>query len=42
VRVADVGRAFELTGWKPKTPLVRGLKQTVEWYRSDLGGGGSG
>jgi len=42
VRVADVGRAFELTGWKPKTSLVRGLKQTVEWYRGDLGGGSSG
>lgn len=36
VRVADVDRAFDLTGWKPKTSLNRGLKQTVDWYRNDI------
>jgi len=36
VRVADVERAYSLTGWKPKTPLVEGLKQTVDWYRDNL------
>lgn len=33
VRVADVARASELTGWKPRTALREGLKQTVDWYR---------
>ena len=36
VRVADVGRAYGLIGWKPKTPLVEGLTQTVDWYRNNL------
>lgn len=36
VRVADVERVFELTGWKPKTSLDRGLRQTVDWYRNDI------
>jgi len=34
VRVADVDKAFRLSGWKPKTSLLEGLKQTVDWYRS--------
>lgn len=32
-RVADVRNAWELAGWKPKTPLSEGLAKTVEWYR---------
>jgi len=36
VRVADVARAFELTGWKPRTPLREGLKKTVNWYRNHV------
>ena len=36
VRVADVEHAHSLTGWKPKTPLVEGLKQTVDWYRANV------
>ena len=35
VRVADVGRTYSLTGWKPKTLLTEGLKQTVDWYRKN-------
>ena len=34
VRVADIKQAYSLTGWKPKTPLVEGLKRTVDWYRN--------
>lgn len=36
LRVADVNRTFELMGWKPKTSLIRGLEQTVNWYRDDI------
>ncbi|MFQ5642838.1 MAG: NAD-dependent epimerase/dehydratase family protein [Thiogranum sp.] len=36
VRVADVERACSLSGWKPKTALADGLKQTVEWYRNNV------
>jgi len=36
VRVADVDRVFKLTGWKPKTSLQRGLRQTVDWYAKTL------
>ena len=34
VRVADVGRTMQLTGWSPKTPLGEGLAKTIEWYSS--------
>ena len=36
VRVADVDKAFRVSGWKPKTSLLDGLKQTVDWYRSSV------
>jgi len=36
VRVADIGHAYGLIGWQPKTPLVKGLKQTVDWYRNHI------
>ncbi len=32
VRVADVGRTTQLTGWSPKTPLDEGLVRTIEWF----------
>ena len=32
IRVADVDQTSALTGWRPKTHLVDGLRQTVEWY----------
>ncbi|HLH79464.1 MAG TPA: NAD(P)-dependent oxidoreductase [Chthonomonas sp.] len=31
---ADIGR-LRAIGWKPKTSLEQGLKQTVEWYRAN-------
>lgn len=33
-RRAEVGRTFEILGWKPKVSLESGLQQTVEWYRA--------
>ena len=33
VRVANTANTRALIGWKPKTPLERGLKYTVNWYR---------
>lgn len=36
VRSADVEHAYAVSGWKPKTPLVEGLKQTVDWYRNNV------
>lgn len=35
-RRADTERALRLLGWKPKTPLRKGLTQTVAWYRERL------
>lgn len=36
VRVADVEHACSLTGWRPKTSLVEGLRKTVVWYQTNL------
>jgi nucleoside-diphosphate-sugar epimerase len=36
VRVADIEDAYKKLGWKPETPLQRGLAQTVQWYREQL------
>jgi nucleoside-diphosphate-sugar epimerase len=33
VRVADVNDAYAKLGWKPRTRLRDGLKQTVDWYK---------
>jgi nucleoside-diphosphate-sugar epimerase len=33
---ADVSKLSEVTGWKPRTPLERGLSETIEWYRPGL------
>ena len=24
-----------LTGWRPRTPLAEGLRQTIAWFRDD-------
>ncbi len=32
-RLIDVTKAKELLGFEAKTPLVEGIKRTVEWYR---------
>lgn len=34
VRVADVESTYSQIGWKPKTSLTEGLKETVDWYRN--------
>jgi nucleoside-diphosphate-sugar epimerase len=31
--VADIGKAHELLGWKPQTPLADGIPLAVEWFR---------
>ncbi len=33
--VVDPGKAGEVLGWSPSTPLDDGLKQTVAWFRSN-------
>ena len=35
-RVADLQPALNLLGWTPATPLVEGLRLTVDWYRHQL------
>jgi UDP-glucose 4-epimerase len=37
VHVASIHDAYAKLGWKPRTPLAEGLKQTVQWYRTHLG-----
>jgi nucleoside-diphosphate-sugar epimerase len=32
---ADVSKARRLLGWEPQVPLVEGLKQLVDWYRTE-------
>ena len=34
VRVADVEGSYRKIAWKPKTPLISGLQQTIDWYSS--------
>jgi nucleoside-diphosphate-sugar epimerase len=31
-RAVDGSRAKELLGWEPRTTLVQGLKETIDWY----------
>ena len=31
-RAADLTRAREILGWKPKVPYEEGFKKTIEWY----------
>jgi nucleoside-diphosphate-sugar epimerase len=35
-RRPDIGRAESRLGWRPKTPLVAGLRQTLAWFRAEL------
>lgn len=35
VRVADVDKTCQLTGWKPNTDLKHGLTEAVSWYRDN-------
>ncbi|MCS7006814.1 MAG: SDR family NAD(P)-dependent oxidoreductase [Thermoleophilia bacterium] len=41
VRCADVRRAREVLGWSSRTDLTEGLERTVEWFRGELGVGGT-
>lgn len=34
--VADIGRAKDLLGWEPETPLEEGLKRTIRYYKENL------
>ncbi len=31
-RKADMSKAWDSLGWKPRTPLEKGLKKTLKWY----------
>ncbi len=31
---ADINKAERLLGWRPQTPFVDGVRQTVEWYQT--------
>lgn len=33
--VADNNKIYKLIGWKPKTTLIRGLKNTISFYKND-------
>lgn len=35
-RVANILKTYSAIGWKPKTTLDEGLKQTVEWYKQSI------
>lgn len=32
-RRPDIGRAMQLLGWRPTTPLETGLARTIDWFR---------
>lgn len=36
VRTANIENTYRVLGWKPKTSIEEGLKNTVEWYREQL------
>lgn len=31
-RLLSIGKARRMLGWRPRTPLARGIKSTYEWY----------
>jgi UDP-glucose 4-epimerase len=33
---ADLEKAFEILGWRPRTPLDEGLRITVDWFRREF------
>jgi nucleoside-diphosphate-sugar epimerase len=33
-RIADVENTYKMIGWKPRISLQRGLKVTIDWYRT--------
>ena len=32
-----IGRARDLLGWRPRTPVEEGLQRTVEWFKTGRG-----
>lgn len=42
VNVLDIRRARETLGWSPRTDLMEGMRQTLEWLRDEGGVPGSG
>ena len=38
LRVADVGHAHEMLGWRPTVSLLEGLRLTIDWYKRSLQG----
>jgi len=36
VRQPDIAKANRVLGWEPRMPLEKGLKPTIEWFRSKL------
>jgi hypothetical protein len=39
VRQPDIGRARSILGWEPKVALEDGLRRTLEYFKSKIGGG---
>lgn len=37
MRIANVSKTYDITGWKPKISLEIGLEQTVDWYKKQRG-----
>jgi UDP-glucose 4-epimerase len=33
--VLDIGKAYRMLGWKPKTSFSEGLRRTIEWWKSE-------
>lgn len=33
--VLDVRKAFREQGWKPETPIDRGIRNLYDWYRRE-------
>lgn len=36
VRVANIAKTADKIGWRPRIPLGKGLKLTVEWYKENI------
>ncbi len=32
---ADIRRAEQLMGWRPRVPIEEGVRRTVEWYQEN-------
>ena len=39
-RKPDIAKARRILGWEPKVDLRRGMTQTVEWFRRQVGNAG--